>query len=518
MVPTMSESLVSPWQTSLHAFAARYGERVAVMSRGRTLTYSDLAAQADAVRAAVVAAGTKTGEPVAILARNGPGVVVASYGVMASGACEFVVDLNLGPDDIAYAMQISGVRRAVAERAEAHRVAALGLDVMVLEDIVASPARKLPSPPFDPRAWARIVMTSGTTGRPKGIIHRHDRRWYAHVLLRAHQPFVPDAHDRVLLMTAFSHGAALVTAAWLESGASVELIDGVDVAYADELFARREITAVFAPPTVLSKLIDGTRHARIDGIKCVFCGTATLQPALYRAAAEKFGAVIRVTYGKSEMFNPITVLEIDEAADYYRDLDALDAVCLGSPAAGVEVMVRDETGRACGTGEHGEIHLRSPHMMIGHVDAQGFHELLEGAFHATGDLGYRDARGRLFLAGRANDVIKTGGYKIYPEEIERVLPAGVAVVGIPSAHWGEVIVAVSEGGDVTAEVARATAGLARYKQPRACLTLEALPRSLQGKVQRARMRQLVLERYAMTDGPYPKFALRNNSHENVSLP
>ena len=99
-------------------------------------------------------------------------------------------------------------------------------------------------------------------------------------------------------------------------------------------------------------------------------------------------------------------------------------------------------------GEHGEIHLRSPHMMIGHVDGQGFHELAEGEFHATGDLGYRDALGRLFLAGRAHDVIKTGGYKIYPEEIERVLPPGVAVVGIPSAHWGEVIVAVSEGGDV----------------------------------------------------------------------
>ena len=80
--------------------------------------------------------------------------------------------------------------------------------------------------------------------------------------------------------------------------------------------------------------------------------------------------MIRVTYGKSEMFNPITVLEIDEAADYYRDLATLDAVCLGSPAAGVEVVVRDETGRAVRHGEHGEIHLRSPHMMIGHVDGK----------------------------------------------------------------------------------------------------------------------------------------------------
>jgi len=351
-------------------------------------------------------------------------------------------------------------------------------------------------------------MTSGTTGRPKGIIHRHDRRWYAHVLLRSHLPFVPGANDLVLLMTAYAHGAALVTAAWLESGASVELIDGVDVAYADDLFARGEITAVFAPPTVLTKLVEGTRHARIDGIKCVFCGTATLQPALYHAAAKLFGPVIRVTYGKSEMFNPITVLEIDEAADYYRDLSTLDAVCLGAPAAGVEVVVRDETGRACAAGEHGEIHLRSPHMMIGHVDGNGFHELAEGEFHATGDLGYRDDRGRLFLAGRAHDVIKTGGYKIYPEEIERVLPPGVAVVGIPSAHWGEVIVAVAESEGHGEAVAAATAGLARYKQPRACLAIETLPRSLQGKVQRARMREMVLARYVMTDGPYPKFEPR----------
>jgi malonyl-CoA/methylmalonyl-CoA synthetase len=506
--PTFDAAPESPWQTSLRGFAARFGDRVAVASRGRTLTYAQLAAQAAAVRAAVIEAGAQPGEPVAILARNGPGVVVASYGVMASGAAEFVVDLNLGPDDVAYAMRIMGVRRAIAERDEAHRVATLGLDVMILEDIVTRPPRAVTVPPFDARAWGKVLMTSGTTGRPKGIVHRHDRRWYAHILLRSHLPFVPGADDRALLMTAYAHGAALVTAAWFESGASVELIDGVDVAHADELFARGGITAVFAPPTVLAKLVEGTRHKRIEGIKCVFCGTATLQPALYHAAAALFGPVIRVTYGKSEMYNPITVLEAHEAAAYYRDLVTLDAVCLGSPAAGVEVVVRDETGRECAAGEHGEIHLRSPHMMIGHVDADGFHELPEGAFHATGDLGYLDVRRRLFLAGRAHDVIKTGGYKIYPEEIERVLPGGVAVVGIPSAHWGEVIIAVSEGADVTREVAAATAGLARYKRPRACLTIDRLPRSLQGKVQRARMRDMVLERYAMIDGPYPKFEER----------
>ncbi len=498
----------NPWVAALRGFA-QFGERVAVASRGRTLTYAELRAQANAVCAAVLEAGAQPGEPVAIVARNGPGVVAASYGVMASGAAEFVVDLNLGPDDIAYAMRILRVRRAVVERDELPRVAPLGLDVMVLEDILARPPGETAAP-FDPHAWGKAIMTSGTTGRPKAIVHRHDRRWTAHELLRAHLPFVPGANDRVLLMNAYSHGVALLAATWFEHGASVELIHGVDVAHADELFARGELTAVFAPPTVLAKLVAGTRHKRIDGIKCIFCGTATLQPALYRAATALFGPVIRVTYGKSEMFNPITVLEMDQAADYYRDLVTLDAVCLGTPATNVEVEIRDEAGRVCATGEHGEIHLRSPHMMIGHVDGEGFHELPEGDFHATGDLGYRDERGRLFLAGRAHDVMKTGGYKIYPEEVERVLPEGVVVVGIPSAHWGEVIVAVSEGNgaDLTQAVAAATAGLARYKQPRACLTIETIPRSLQGKVQRARVRELILARYAMIDGPYPKFERR----------
>jgi len=111
--------------------------------------------------------------------------------------------------------------------------------------------------------------------------------------------------------------------------------------------------------------------------------------------------------------------------------------------------------------------------------------------------------------GRAHDMMKTGGYKIYPEEIERVLPDGMVVVGIPSVHWGEVIVAVSEDGvDHGAAVATATSGLAHYKQPRACLTIEKIPRSLQGKVQRARVREMVLARYALRDGPYPTFEPR----------
>ena len=110
------------------------------------------------------------------------------------------------------------------------------------------------------------------------------------------------------------------------------------------------------------------------------------------------------------------------------------------------------------------------------------------------------------LADRLDRILQ---FLIIGQPAAHLPPEGVVVVGIPSAQWGEVIVAVSEGdGDLTSAVAEATKDLARYKQPRACLTIEKIPRSLQGKVQRARVRELVLARYAMTDGPYPKFTPR----------
>src|SRR5947199_302874 len=130
------------------------------------------------------------------------------------------------------AASLCAIRRArggVVERDELPRVAALGLEVMVLEDILARPPRGASAPPFDPRAWGKVIMTSGTTGRPKAIVHRHDRRWIAHETLRSRLPFAPGVSDRVLLMNAWSHGAALLAATWFETGASIELIAGVDV-------------------------------------------------------------------------------------------------------------------------------------------------------------------------------------------------------------------------------------------------------------------------------------------------
>jgi O-succinylbenzoic acid--CoA ligase len=285
------------------------------------------------------------------------------------------------------------------------------------------------------------------------------------------------------------------------------LLDGVDLPNVGRALDDG-VDHVFAPPTVLVKLVDAFAGRRFPRVRLVFCGTSVLTPALYEKARAMFGPVVRITYGKSEIVNPIAVLPPEECDQYYRG-EPMEGACVGWAGPGVEIEIRQESGANCPAGESGEVHLRARHMLAGHIDAEGFHALPPDGYHATGDLGVIDTRGRLHLLGRTADVIKSGGYKIYPEEIERVLAEVtpmVVVTTLPSEYWGEVIVAVAEQPHAGWETAarRAVEALAKYKWPRAYLGLDALPRNPQGKVPRGRVRAQILERYRLLDGPHPR--------------
>jgi acyl-CoA synthetase (AMP-forming)/AMP-acid ligase II len=309
-------------------------------------------------------------------------------------------------------------------------------------------------------------------------------------------------------MTPFTHGAGLLAHAFLDQGAESVLLDGVDLPTVERLLDSGDIDHVFAPPTVLAKLTAAFPGRHFPGVRIVFTGTAPLSPALYDKATALFGPVVRVTYGKSEIVNPITVLPPAACDDYYRREERQAGSCVGWAASGVEIEIRDGDGGPCPDGAVGEVHLRGQHMLAGHIDAGGFHPTPPLGWHATGDLGRIDARGRLHLVGRTADVIKSGGYKVHPEEIEAALAGtagAVAVTTLPSEYWGEVIVAVAEAADAgwPARAAAAADCLARYKHPRAYVVLDALPRNAQGKVPRGRVRETLLERYRLVDGPRP---------------
>jgi acyl-coenzyme A synthetase/AMP-(fatty) acid ligase len=504
-----------PWASDLKSVADRYGDSEAVSDGERTLSFNALAASAAGLATALQQAGVKPGEPVAPFLRNGLAAVWASYGIRLSGAAETPINPGFGEAELRYCVELARVRRVVTTQAQAGLFRALGCDIVAVEDVVPDRAALAAPAPVPAAAWARVSFTSGTTGKPKAIVHTHLSRWLSNVLQRASLPMRPGPENRILLMTPFTHGASILTYAFVDHGARVVLLDGVDLPRVEALLAAGAVDHVFAPPTVLAKLAAAFEGRHFAGIRTIFCGTAALTPALYEKARALFGPVVRVTYGKSEINNPITVLPPDECERYYRAEGAAEGVCVGWPGTGVEIELRREDGGRCEAGESGEVHLRARHMSAGLIDADGFHVEAPDAFHATGDLGRLDERGRLHLLGRTADVIKSGGYKIHPDEIELALAgclgnAALTVVALPSEYWGEVIVAVAEGidGDWSERGRSAVAGLARFKQPRAYLTLATLPRNAQGKIPRRQVREMVLARYTLVDGPRPRLAKR----------
>lgn len=508
------------WAASLKTLAAQFGGSVAVIDgQDRRLSYADLSDRAhELAHALTVAHNIEPGTPVGSLLPNAVCAVVASYGIRASGAAEVLISDKNTAEEIQWCMRLSGAHLIVTLPERASEVRALGFEPMVLDiqGVVAKQQDTAPAtslPPVRADLPGRILFTSGTTGKPKGVLYSHQRRWVAEQMLKASLPFVPQRDHRIILMTPFIHGSSLLTYAWCDHGAQVILLDGVDQASLNRYLPDPSVVAIFAPPTVIAKLASLFEGQVFANIRCVFTGTQPMTAALYATAKAMFGPTVRITYGKSECVNPITVLAPEQTDVYFGDVTKPSGACVGYPAPGVDlkIVATEQADQQTGHSD-GEVWLRAPHMSLGFLTLDGFTPHGPDGWHQTGDLGHIDGQGRLVLTGRLADVIKTGGYRVNPDEIEACLasldgPTQMCVTSVPSDYWGEIIVAVAQqpmpGWQSKAQAA--VAGLSRHKQPRAYLSVQSLPRNPQGKVSRRLVRQQILAAYRLIDGQYPKF-------------
>jgi acyl-coenzyme A synthetase/AMP-(fatty) acid ligase len=490
--------------------ARRFADRVAVADVDGEVTYRALMGKAAALGKHLIEAGVRPGEPVASFVRNGISAVWASIGIVISGAAETALNAGLSEADRRYCLKLAKIGQVVCSARDAPFFRELGAKVHMIEEIGSAELRAHMFPRVPLAAWARIGFTSGTTGAPKGVVSDQRGRSAANLLQRAAMPTRPGPDSRLLLMTPFAHGASLLTYAYLDLGGSVLLLDGVDTATVIGILERSEVDEMFAPPTVLAKIVAAAQGRSFRHLKTIYCGTAVLSPTLYARAKAIFGPVIRVTYGKSEVNNPITVLEPPEADAWYAEGGLEADACVGWPASGVEIVIKGKDGDDASANDPGEVMIRASQMLAGTITADGYLPLEPGAFHETGDLGFFDRRGRLHLVGRAADVIKSGGYKVAPEEIERTLSAALgkselAVCGLPSEYWGEVIVAVAERppADWQDKLQEALAAMTGYKRPRAFIAVDELPRNAMLKVSRRAVRERVLATHRLIDGPHP---------------
>ena len=400
-----------------------------------------------------------------------------------------------------------------------------GLHTINIESLLARQDQPTPHdtlrkmlPAVEANTTGRILFTSGTTGKPKGVTYTHGARWAGEQLLKATLPFTPQPGEKILLMTPFVHGASLLTYAWCDYGATVVLHQGVQTDLIAPLLQGNQLAAIFAPPTVLAKITSAFEGQAFNSIRCVFTGTQPLTPAIYQKTSALFGSHVRITYGKSECVNPITVLDCQETAEYFEQNEISSGACVGWPAPGVEIKIihNDDSAQIYSPTQgqqepDGEIYLRAPHMSAGLIDQHGFRPHEPEGWHQTGDLGHFDAKGRLILTGRVADVIKTGGYRVNPDEIEAVLAHNtlatqICVTSLASDYCGEIIVAVAENATEgwQEQSRQLLSNMSRHKQPRHYVTVENLPRNPQGKISRRQISKLVLSMHQLVDGPYPE--------------
>ena len=339
---------------------------------------------------------------------------------------------------------------------------------------------------------AAILYTSGTTGRSKGAMLTHANLLSNALTLRDHWRFTPN--DRLIhaLPIFHTHGLFVATNVILTSGASMLLLPKFDPAQILALMPRA--TVLMGVPTFYVRLLqhEGLNREAVASMRLFISGSAPLLADTHRTFQERTGHAILERYGMTE-----TNMNTSNPYDGERI-----AGTVGFPLAGVSVRVTDpETGKILGQDETGMIEVKGPNVFKGYwrMPEKTKAEFRDDGFFITGDLGKIDRQGYVHIIGRGKDLVISGGYNIYPKEVESEidqLPGVVecAVIGVAHPDFGEGVTAIvvkQPGSNLDERAVLDALGdrLARYKQPKQIIFVDDLPRNTMGKVQKNVLRE-----------------------------
>jgi malonyl-CoA/methylmalonyl-CoA synthetase len=473
---------------SLRGRADTAGLICEVGGRLRELTFGELAARAGRVAAVLRGRGLHAGDRLAVQLPNRLEFIDLFLACVQSGIVLVPINVLYREREIAHI--VADAQPALIVATEAQRGSfppestLVDIEELTREAQAASPG--VPRPAIDGDAPAAIVYTSGTTGRSKGAVLTHNNfAANAAALVTCWRITGADRYLAVLPLF-HVHGLGNGVCAWLASGCLMRLTERFEAARALDWLEDFRPTLLFGVPTVYVRLLElPADAARAIGARTrlFVSGSAPLPPAVLEQFRERFGHTILERYGMSETLMLTSNLLAGERR----------AGTVGYPLPGVSLSVRDRQGEPVATGDVGEVWVKGPTISPGYWAApDATAKAFRNGWFLTGDIGELDTAGCLTLRGRATELIISGGFNIYPREIEEVLleQAGVreaAVVGAPDARRGEVPVAyvVTEPGvDLDALRERCAASLASFKTPRAVHRVDALPRNAMGKLQK----------------------------------
>ncbi len=470
---------------------------------GRCYTYADLVARSGAYAAALVAAGVAPGDRVAVQADKSAEFIFLYLGVVRAGAVFLPLNTAYTPAEIGYFLGDAEPTVFVCDpaRREALTEAAAGIrHVWTLDGAGAGSAADaadgedgaafadLPRGPGD---LAAILYTSGTTGRSKGAMLTHDNlASNAKVMVEVWR-FTADDVLIHALPVFHTHGLFVATNTVLASGGSMLFLPRLDPKAILALMPRA--TAMMGVPTFYTRLLKepGLTREVTGTIRLFVSGSAPLLAETHRDWQARTGHAILERYGMTE-----TNMSTSNPYDGDRV-----AGTVGFPLPGVSLRVVDpETGAPVATDEVGMIEVKGANVFKGYwrMPEKTAAEFTADGFFITGDLGKVDPKGYVHIVGRGKDLIISGGFNVYPKEVETEIDgmAGIvesAVIGVPHPDFGEAVTAVVVGAgdapDEAAVIAGLESRLARFKCPKRVLFVDELPRNAMGKVQKNVLRE-----------------------------
>ena len=487
----------------------RYPDRIAFVDGEREVTYAQFARLVGQAVAQFDALGIEPGDTVAQLSGNRP-EVYALIGAVYLRAMRSVTLHGMGSAaDHAFVLADSQARILVVDPAYVARAEALRGGSPVehwyahgegtsLADFWAEAAQREPAPldPLgEPETIVRLAYTGGTTGSPKGVM-LSNRSLIANTLQALAGQEWPD-DIRFLCPTPISHGAGSLLLPTLWHGGTIILQRGFDAAVFLAAVQAHRATLTFLVPTMIYALLDSPALASADtsSLHTIIYGAAPMTPARLKEALAAFGPVLVQGYGQTEA--PNTILTMSRADHLAADARRLESA--GRPYPGIDVRLLDDDGVEVPTGQPGEICVRGPLVMSGYWRRpEETTEALRGDWLHTGDVAVRDEAGFFYIVDRKKDMIVSGGFNVFPGEVERVVAAhpavaAIGVIGIPDERWGEAVkavVVVRPGARVTAEeiVALVRAEKGSVSAPKSVDFVDALPLTALGKPDKKALR------------------------------
>lgn len=476
---------------------------------GRGITYAELAAETGRMANTLVALGVTPGDRVAVQVEKSADVIALYLGAVRAGAVFLPLNTAYTPAEIEYfltdatpALFVCGPGSACDVAGLAGKLgiaqATLGADgAGSLMEAVRDASPDFATVPRGTEDLAAMLYTSGTTGRAKGAMLSHANLVSNSLTLVDSWRFTADDVLLHALPIFHTHGLFVATHVALLSGATMLFLPKFDADQAIALLPRA--TAMMGVPTFYTRLLDhpGFTADVARDVRVFISGSAPLLADTHRAFSERTGHAIVERYGMTE-----TTMNASNPYDGDRR-----AGTVGFPLPGIEMRVTNpETGEPLEVGEIGVIEVRGPNVFKGYwrMPEKTAAEFREDGFFITGDLGKVDEDGYFHIVGRGKDLIISGGFNVYPKEVETEIDGidGVvesAVIGVPHADFGEGVAAIvvarpgatlSEA-DIQAHLANR---LARFKQPKRVFFVPDLPRNTMGKVQKNELRT----RYADT--------------------